>query len=417
MRKMWIGIALIFTMCSVFGCREDSGKPQAVSGGAIDAKQETDEVLEVIMPDESTVMGRLSIAGKKYVYTTAGWGFDDEMCICQTDFEGKSINEFTNKEMGTSEMDQVLYVGNDEIIYLFNDGTKTLWSISLKNVGKKDEKPDFKNMKPIISLPSDEGIDLVLCVTEEMVAGFFAGEYKEIDRRSGKERSIYPEKGKKFYNFSYPFISNAFDGELSNSIGSDLTEDGYVLLTTDATESKGTLYLHKIGTSMMKKVAEDVYPAQRLISGGGKFFYWGIASMPRDSETPFDGIWMCDIRTGQQQQLVSKEKIKTEIFSAGELFMDTKGRLYFETSKEDLCCYNRVFFSLSPDAPEDLKQEEEMTEKLADCQYIKTYFGDTLYFEDGDGEEEEDIYTYDLKSGKIKKLKNWSPFAEVGYIC
>ena len=97
--------------------------------------------------------------------------------------------------------------------------------------------------------------------------------------------------------------------------------------------------------------------------------------------------------------------------------MDTKGRLYFETSKEDLCCYNRVFFSLSPDAPEDLKQEEEMTEKLADCQYIKTYFGDTLYFEDGDGEEEEDIYTYDLKSGKIKKLKNWSPFAEVGYIC
>ena len=116
MRKMWIGIALIFTMCSVFGCREDSGKPQAVSGGAIDAKQETDEVLEVIMPDESTVMGRLSIAGKKYVYTTAGWGFDDEMCICQTDFEGKSINEFTNKEMGTSEMDQVLYVGNDEII-------------------------------------------------------------------------------------------------------------------------------------------------------------------------------------------------------------------------------------------------------------------------------------------------------------
>lgn len=43
MRKMWIGIMEIVTMCGLCACRERSGKPQMVSGGATRVKQETDD--------------------------------------------------------------------------------------------------------------------------------------------------------------------------------------------------------------------------------------------------------------------------------------------------------------------------------------------------------------------------------------
>lgn len=426
MKRMYFGLMAVIAICSLCACHDTVEETQVASGDSVRVQQEEEKALEINMPDESTVFGRLSSASEKYVYEVDEWGFGGDLCIYQYDYDGNLIKEFENSEMRAGEADQILFVGKEEIIYLqtlgdyFEDMEGILWSIPLKKAGGKSEKPDYKNMKKIMNIEAGENADVSsLYATEKLLAGFFAGEYKEIDRSSGKERKISQNKEQKYYNFSYPFFNNAFDGEICSSFGSDLIEDGYVLLTTDYTESKGTLYLHKIGTGTMKKVAENVYPAQRLISGNGRFFYWGITSMPRDSETIFDGIWMCDIETGQQKQLVSKEELqkKTQVASAGELFLDTNGRLYFEVSKEDLCCYNREFFSLSPDDPNDLQKEEKMTEKLADCQYIKTYFEDTLYFEDGDGEYEEDIYTYDLKSGKIKKLKNGSPFAEVGYMC
>ncbi len=426
MKKMYFGIMAIIVICSLCACNNTVEETQVASGGSIRLQQAEKDGVAINMPDESTVSGRLSPASEKYVYSIDEWSWGDDLCIYQYDYDGNLIKKFkAGIKMG--ESDEILYVGKDEIIYLqtpddyFEDGENVIWSIPLKNVGKKSEKPDYKKMKKIMILEAGENMN-VFCfhASEKLLAGFFAGEYKEIDRSSGKERKISQNEKQKYYNFSYPFIlNNVEDGEICNSLGSDLIEDGYVLLTTDYTESKGTLYLHKIGTSIMEKVAEDVYPAQRLISGNGKFLYWGITSMPRDSETIFDGIWMFDIKTGQQKQLVSKGELQkmTKVTSAGEMFLDANGRLYFEVSKEDLCCCNRELFSLSTDAPNDLQKEEKMTEKLANCQYIKTYFGDTLYFEDGDGEYEEDIYTYDLKSGKIKKLKNWCPFAEVGYIC
>jgi len=425
MKKMYFGIMAIIVICSLCACNSTIEKTQVASGGSVRVQQAEKDVAAINMPDERTVFGRLSPASEKYVYSIDEWGLDDDLCICQYDYDGNPIKNFKSGiQMG--EFDEILYVGKDEIIYLqtsddfFEDGENVIWSIPLKNAGKKSEKPDYKNMKKIMILEAGENVDVFsFYATEKLLAGFFGGEYKEIDRSSGRERKFSQNKGQKYYNFSYHFINNAQDGDICNSLGSDLIEDGYVLLTTDYTESKGTLYLHKIGTSGMEKVAEDVYPAQRLISGNGKFFYWGITSMPRASWTIFDGIWMIDIKTGQQKQLVSKEELQkmTKVSSAGEMFLDANGRLYFEVSNEDLCCYNREFFSLSPDDPSDLQKEEKMTEKLADCQYIKTYFGNTLYFEDGDGEDEEDIYTYDMKSGKIKKLKHWSPFAEVEYIC
>ncbi len=426
MKRMYFGIMAIIVICSLCACNNTGEKTQVASGGSGRVQEEGKDVVAINMPDESKVSGRLSTASEKYVYSVYGEDFDGDLCIYQYDYDGNSIKEFENSEMQAGDSDEILYVRKDEIIYLQTFGDylenrrEVIWCIPLKNVGEKSEKPDYKNMKKIMILEAGENVDYFsFYASEKLLAGFFAGEYKEIDRSSGKERKISQNKGQKYYNFSYPFINNAQDGDICSSLGSDLIEDGYVLLTTDYTESKGTLYLHKIGTSTMEKVAEDVYPAQRLISGNGKFFYWGITSMPRDSWTIFDGIWMLDIKTGQQKQLVSKGELQkmTKIRSAGEMFLDANDRLYFEVSKEDLCSYDRVFFSLSPDDPSDLQKEEKITEKLADCQYIKTYFGDTLYFEDGDGEYEEDIYTYDLKSGKIKKLKNWNPFAEVGYMC
>lgn len=369
--------------------------------------------------EEKGFCGRYTFCSGQYAYDMR----DGRISFKQYDFEGNFVRECGEKKTGKDRNYTLLTVNDRELF--FGEDTKDgfiLWNIPLKNKGKESEVPDWENPKKMSTIPELCGENITaFYVVGDTAAGFFDGKYAEFDLKTGEHISVGPDGEQEFYDFASNTVDRDYsDYETLPTYGSDIMECGAVLLTTAKAEEKGDLYLHGIGSGTVKKVAENVYNACELISGQGKFIYWGITADPNSYwHDKFDGIWICDAVTGQQEQILSKmeaDRIATAL-SAGELFMDESGRLYFEVSADEFCgLASRKILSCPMDQPNELRLEKKMTEKLQNCQEIKAYCENILFFEDGDGYEEY-IYRYDMESGKITEEPEESPYAYIEDIC